>query len=1566
MDPLRDGPESSWVRGGCPQARIDLEGGVDRYRWLVENSVDVIAEIDVDGIIRFASPAIERVLGYRPEEVMGTSYFALIHADDMPKTREAFAYILQNPGVSGPQLELRARHKDGSWRYIEAQGKNVTRESIQSATVLCLRDVTAHKQAEAARADRTRQLETVRMVSEEIARELDLPRVLELITRRAVELVGASSGILRSWDDEHQLLVAAAWTGVPSQVPTVSLRLGEGISGEAARRREGLYVNEFRISPYAIPALLDGSVHTAVMAVPLLYRERLVGVLAITRNATDPPFTDAELQILNFFTPQTALAIENARLFQQEQVRCKELEAVRSVSEEITREMDLTVLLRLILERAVELAAGDTGVLYLWSEDTQRLIPSNWHGYDAWVADVRLRLEEGVSGTVAARRQGLIVNDFRSSPYATPLWLDRSRQVAALSEPLLYHDRLVGVITTSREDPHRPFTTEDQRLLRLFAAQAAIAIENAQLHAAAVRRSHELEAILKANQAIESSLDLDTRLREIVRQAAAITGAAVARILLVEDDGQVLRSRVGIGPNGSPEESFSLLVGESFSGQVALTGKPLVVPDTRNDPRLRFPDHVEQRGLVSYLGLPVKSQGQLLGVLVLNSTAPRTYPQSEIDVLTLFADQAALAIASARLFESTRQALADKTEAEETLRERSRELEAVRTISAEIIRELDLPGVLNLIVRHAVALGSATSGSIRLWNPERQLLVPEAATGSLRHAAGISLGLGEGVVGTAAAQRRGLIVNDFRTSAYAIPPLLEGTIHTAVMATPLLYGERLVGVLGITREQTEPAFTERDLEVLNLFAPQAAIAIENARLHEASVHRGAQLEALLFSLRTVTSGLDLREILDRILGEAVRISGAPHVKVLLRDKAADTLRVGALRGSSMPAAYTLPVGVGSSGLVAQSGEPLFMEDAQNDPRSVFADQDRELGIVTYLGLPIKKGEEVLGVLTFNTISPHQYTPEEMTLLSSFADQAAIAIENAQLFDAAQRDLRERQAAEEALARRTRQLEAVKAVGEEIARELDVDALLDLLASRAATLVSADVGTIFLWDEAAQLLRPRGWVGPAQPADDRPRRLGEGVTGAAAQLRTGLLVNDFPQSPYALDYILAQAAVSAVLAQPFFSRGSLIGVFSFSKRGDPAAAFTPEDQAVLSLLAPQAAIAIENARLYAELNQSYQSLQRAQAELVRSEKLRGLGQMAAGIAHDLNNMLAAILGQVELLKLRGAPPDVRDGLARLETAASDGAQVVRRLQDFARQRAVSPLAPMDLAQAVQEALELTRPRWQDELQQRGKTIAIHAALGDLPPILGHAPEIREVLTNLIFNAVDAMPDGGRLTLAGAATPTGITLALRDTGVGMTEDVRRKIFEPFFTTKGVKGTGLGLAVVYSILERHGGRVAVASAPGQGTTVTLHFQAAAAGIAAPAAALPLRPAPRRLLLIDDETTVRTTMGTLLRAVGHEVTEAENGPDGLASLAGRPVDLVITDLGMPDMTGWEVARQIKATHPRLPVILLTGWGQQAPPPASGQECVDRVLDKPIRLEALQEVIAALTGPGESPPRTT
>jgi signal transduction histidine kinase/HAMP domain-containing protein len=348
--------------------------------------------------------------------------------------------------------------------------------------------------------------------------------------------------------------------------------------------------------------------------------------------------------------------------------------------------------------------------------------------------------------------------------------------------------------------------------------------------------------------------------------------------------------------------------------------------------------------------------------------------------------------------EALRTEIAERKRSEEAARRHALQLETIRAVSVEITRELDLGALLHLITDRVVELIGGGQCMIRLWDEVGQLLVPRAYTGSLVHWTDRRLRLGEGVVGTAAQRRQGMVVNDFRSSPYAIPLFLEGTTYTAVLAEPLLFGDRLVGVLSIDREADQRPFTEEDQRLVGLLAVQAAIAIENARLHEATVRRGEQLKALLSSLQTVTSGLDLREILDRILGEAVRISGTPHVKVLLLDKTSRALRVGAIRGSGMPPADALPAGASLSGLVVQSGEPVFIADAPNDPRNLWRERDRELGIVTYLGLPIKKGEEVLGVLTFNNTFPHQYTPEEMTLLTSFAAQAAIAIENARLHE----------------------------------------------------------------------------------------------------------------------------------------------------------------------------------------------------------------------------------------------------------------------------------------------------------------------------------------------------------------------------------------------------------------------------------------------------------------------------------------------------------------------------------------------------------------------------------------
>jgi signal transduction histidine kinase len=303
---------------------------------------------------------------------------------------------------------------------------------------------------------------------------------------------------------------------------------------------------------------------------------------------------------------------------------------------------------------------------------------------------------------------------------------------------------------------------------------------------------------------------------------------------------------------------------------------------------------------------------------------------------------------------------------------------------------------------------------------------------------------------------------------------------------------------------------------------------------------------------------------------------------------------------------------------------------------------------------------------------------------------------------------------------------------EIARELDLIRLLELLLARLGDLVEGSAGSIHLWDDAEQCLRPN----VSQKAADWRRslrmQLGEGVSGTVAQRREGMIVNDFRESPYCTPYHREHSRHTAVLAEPLLYRDRLLGVVTVDNEPSRRR-FTAADQELLCLFAVQAAVAIENARLFEALHKSYADLRKAQEDLVRSEKLAALGQMSAGIAHDLNNMLAAVLGQVELLRLRVSDPAIRESLNTLEMAATDGAQTVRRLQEFARQRSRTPLRSVCLATLVAEAVEITRPRWQDEAMRRRAVIRVDSAIPTLPPVQGHEAEIREALTNLIFCA-----------------------------------------------------------------------------------------------------------------------------------------------------------------------------------------------------------------------------------------
>jgi signal transduction histidine kinase len=290
--------------------------------------------------------------------------------------------------------------------------------------------------------------------------------------------------------------------------------------------------------------------------------------------------------------------------------------------------------------------------------------------------------------------------------------------------------------------------------------------------------------------------------------------------------------------------------------------------------------------------------------------------------------------------------------------------------------------------------------------------------------------LGEGVAGLVAMRREGLIVNDYRNSPHAHPLFLERSLDAAVLCEPLLYRDRLLGVILLAGSPGDRQFSGEDQQLLRLFAVQVAIAIENARLHSAAVRRGEELEALLRATRSLMSDLDLQSILARIVAEASQMAGTPHVTVMLVDREAKVLRVAALIGDPVPTGFAIPLGQDLSGLVAETGQPVFSADSPNDPRNLLAARDRERGFVTYLGLPIKLRDEVLGVLTFDATTPRRYTPHEVAYLTSFAAQAAMAIEKARLYQAVRQHAT---TLEQHVRDRTRELEEARAQSEEASR-----------------------------------------------------------------------------------------------------------------------------------------------------------------------------------------------------------------------------------------------------------------------------------------------------------------------------------------------------------------------------------------------------------------------------------------------------------------------------------------------------------------------------------------------------
>jgi signal transduction histidine kinase/ActR/RegA family two-component response regulator len=443
-------------------------------------------------------------------------------------------------------------------------------------------------------------------------------------------------------------------------------------------------------------------------------------------------------------------------------------------------------------------------------------------------------------------------------------------------------------------------------------------------------------------------------------------------------------------------------------------------------------------------------------------------------------------------------------------------------------------------------------------------------------------------------------------------------------------------------------------------------------------------------------------------------------------------------------------------------------------------------------------------------------------------------------------------------------------------------------------------------------------------------------------------------------MLEELGVRSLMLVPLSLQGRVLGVISLVV-GHSGRRFGEGDLVVAEDLARRVALALENARLYsaerrarAEAESAAEQLRLAHERLVRGERMQALGTMASGVAHDFNNLLGVILGRCELLLNGRTSKDAAPAhVSVIRQAALDGAETIRRLQAFTGARRGPAEDSIDLDRLVRDVVDLTRPRWKDTAHARGLTFTIQTSVVPLPRLRGSAADLRDVVLNLMMNALDAMPEGGTIRISARSLRGQVLLSVADTGRGMTDAVRQHIFEPFFSTKGTRGAGLGLSMSYGIVAGMGGRIDVVSTPGNGAIFTI--------------VLPLHPddqdtltcagtRPYSLLVVDDEPAMLETASLLLETAGHRVTTACGGAEALKLLdRGRHIarfDVVLTDVSMPQMSGLQLVKRIRARGHTLPCVLVTGWGTDIPAEAVASAGAQYMLPKPFSLAQVERVL--------------
>jgi len=1311
----------------------------------------------------------------------------------------------------------------------------------------------AHGQVSEALEQQTATAEILSVIS---GSPTDIRPVFAAVLDRALTLCEASNGSIYQFED-------GALRHVGLRGPHLGIEVGgvfplESTPGRAVLEKRTVHLEDIlQELDWHAPEVQAGVQRAGlrtVVAVPLLREQTAIGAIVIRRREVRP-FSEKQIRLLQTFADQAVIAIENVRLFTELEEKNKALTTAHAqVTEALEQQTATSDILRVIsrsptdvqpvfdmlARSARHLCNGEYCVVESFDGErlhfgaSDGLSPEGLAAFQQ--ALPRLASEDNAAGRAVLRRTVVQIPDVREdAAHGVKDVALAANYRSVVAAPMLRDRQPIGAIVVARSSVGF-FPDRQVALLKTFADQAVIAIENVRLFTELQEKNQALtQAHAQVTEALEqqtatseilrvissSPTDVQPVFDTIVRSAMRLLGGFSATLRQLDGDRLDLVAFSTTSESGDEALKNRLsqlsLAHDPMYAQVVRDRAPLFAIDTETDPRVgpRRREVARARGYRSLLIVPMQSGGGVIGAIAVTRRERGPFTEQQIALLQTFADQAVIAIENVRLFKE--------------LEQRNRDLTATGEILQVISRSpTDVQPVFDAIARQAMRLCSASYGVVTRYD------------GELLHLAAHEHVRPEGIE----AMKRLFPTSPSRatTSSRAIlertvvhvPDVLAdpdydtsvalGLQNRSVLAVPMLRRGVPIGTISVGRFEPQP-FTDTQIALLKTFADQAVIAIENVRLFTELQASNRELTTAL-DTQTATSDIlrvinrsqtDVQPVFDAIVNSAVRLLRA-NTGVVLRiageqiELAAST-RTDEAGDAALRASFPRPLqSEGASAQAIRDRAPLNIADAHTDPRFPEAEhvRARVRGYRSRVVVPLLGHDEAVGAIGVTRREPGGFTDAEIALLQTFAAQAVIAIENARLLT----ELHSRTAE---LTQSVGELRALGEVGQAISSTLDLQTVLSTIVARATQLSGTDAGVIYEYDEQREIFLPRATehleADIVETMLDMPVRKGEGATGRLAEKQEPIQVPDILAAPAEsrVRGALVRAGYRALLAVPLVREDHLIGGLTVIRKA--TGAFPPEIIELLTTFATQSALAIQNARLFREIEEKSRQLEVASQH--KSEFL-------ANMSHELRTPLNAIIGFSEVLTDRMFGELNEKQEEYLKDIYASGTHLLSLINDILDLSKIEAgrmeleLTDFHLPTALDNALTLVRER--AGRRNIGLQMSVDARLGE---VRADERKIRQVVLNLLSNAIKFTPEGGRIEVAAVPKDGFVEVLVSDTGVGIAPEDQEAVFEEFrqvgTAEKKAEGTGLGLTLCRKFIELHGGRIWVKSQVGRGSTFT-----------------------------------------------------------------------------------------------------------------------------------------------------